>query len=206
MSSRSPDNLLVPEPVSQLIEEFGRLPGIGPKSASRLTFYLLRSEEGQVQSLVDALLALKEQVRFCSRCFNISTEDLCPICASPNRDNTKVCVVEQPLDVIAIERSQVYRGVYHILHGHLAPLEGIYREDLRIAELIDRVRTEPIEEVILATNPNTEGEATAALIHRDLVPLGVRVTRPARGLPTGGDLEWADTETLGSALEGRREL
>jgi recombination protein RecR len=145
-------------------------------------------------------------VRFCTRCFNISVEELCPICASPNRDASKVCVVEQPLDVIAIERSHAYRGVYHILHGHLAPLDGIYREDLKIEELLDRVRAEPIEEVILATNPNTEGEATAALIHRDLVPLGVRVTRPARGLPTGGDLEWADTETLGSALEGRREL
>lgn len=206
MTSRSTESLLVPEPVARLIEEFGRLPGIGPKSASRLTFFLLRTEEGQAQALAEALLALKEQVRFCARCFNISVEELCPICASPNRDGSKVCVVEQPLDVIAIERSHVYRGVYHILHGHLAPLEGIYREDLKIEELLDRVRSEPIEEVILATNPNTEGEATAALIHRDLVPLGVRVTRPARGLPTGGDLEWADTETLGSALEGRREL
>lgn len=204
--TRSTESLLVPEPVARLIEEFGRLPGIGPKSASRLTFFLLRTEEGQAQALAEALLALKDQVRFCTRCFNISVEELCPVCANPNRDASKVCVVEQPLDVIAIERSHVYRGVYHILHGHLAPLEGIYREDLKIEELLNRVRTEPIEEVILATNPNTEGEATAALIHRDLVPLGVRVTRPARGLPTGGDLEWADTETLGSALEGRREL
>ena len=206
MTNRSMENLLVPEPVAKLIEEFSHLPGIGPKSASRLTFFLLRSDEGQAQALADALLALKEQVRFCARCFNISVEDLCPICASPNRDGTKVCVVEQPLDVLAIERSGVYRGVYHILHGHLAPLEGVYREDLKIDALLDRVRSEPIEEVILATNPNTEGEATAFLVHRDLVPLGVRITRPARGLPTGGDLEWADTETLGSALEGRREL
>ena len=206
MTHRSMENLLVPEPVAKLIEEFGHLPGIGPKSASRLTFFLLRSDEGQAQALADALLALKEQVRFCARCFNISVEDLCPICASSSRDGTKVCVVEQPLDVLAIERSGVYRGVYHILHGHLAPLEGVYREDLKIDALLDRVRSEPIEEVILATNPNTEGEATAFLVHRDLVPLGVRITRPARGLPTGGDLEWADTETLGSALEGRREL
>jgi recombination protein RecR len=197
---------LVPEPVARLIEQLGYLPGIGPKSASRLTFFLLRSHGDLSRNLAEALLALKEQVGFCRRCYNISVGELCPICSNPNRDGSKVCVVEQPLDIIAIERSNVYRGVYHVLHGHVAPLEGIYREDLRIDELIDRVRSEVIEEVIIATNPNTEGEATAFLIHRDLVPMGVRVTRPARGLPTGGDLEWADTETLGSALEGRREL
>jgi recombination protein RecR len=202
----SPEQLLVPEPVARLIEAFTNLPGIGPKSASRLAFFLLRSSDDHARPLAEALIALREQVGFCTRCFNISVGELCPVCANPRRDPSKVCVVEQPLDVVAIERSGVYRGLYHILHGHVAPLEGVYREDLKIDALLDRVRSEPIEEVILATNPNTEGEATAFLIHRDLVPLGVRITRPARGLPTGGDLEWADTETLGSALEGRREL
>lgn len=206
MTASTTEQQLVPEPVARLIEQFGYLPGIGPKSASRLTFFLLRANDDLARNLAEALVALKEQVGFCTRCFNISAGELCPICANPNRDQSTLCVVEQPLDIIAIDRSGAYRGLYHVLHGHLAPLEGIYREDLKIDALIDRVKSEQISEVILATNPNTEGEATAYLIHRDLVPLGVRITRPARGLPTGGDLEWADTETLGSALEGRREL
>ncbi|EFO81304.1 recombination protein RecR [Oscillochloris trichoides DG-6] len=200
------ENAIIVEPVARLIEELSKLPGIGPKTASRLTFFLLRAEEGQVQALAQALLAVKEQVRFCTRCFNITVAPLCPICQDTNRDQSKICVVEEPLDVLAIERTGAYRGLYHVLHGHIAPLEGIYREHLKIDELITRVRSEPVDEVVLAMNPNTEGEATAFLLLRDLAPLGVRVTRPARGLPTGGDLEWADPETLGSAMQGRREL
>jgi recombination protein RecR len=197
---------LIVEPVARLIEEFGKLPGIGPKTASRLTFYLLRAGAEQSRALAEALVQMKDQVKLCRRCFNITVDELCPICQSLSRDASKVCVVEEPLDVLAIERTGAYKGLYHVLHGHIAPLEGIYREDLKIDELLARVRTEPVNEIILAVNPNTEGEATAYLLFKDLAPLGVRVTRLARGLPTGGDLEWADPDTLGSALEGRREL
>lgn len=205
MTSRS-DNSLIVEPVARLIEELGKLPGIGPKTASRLTFFLLRAEAEQSRALAQAILDVKEQVALCARCFNITVGELCPVCLSPTRDQSKICVVEEPLDVLAIERTGAYRGLYHVLHGHIAPLEGIYREDLKIDELVTRVRSEPVDEIILATNPNTEGEATAFLLLKDLSPLGVRVTRLSRGLPTGGDLEWADPDTLGSALEGRREL
>lgn len=205
MTATRGDNLIA-EPVARLIEAFSKLPGIGPKTASRLTFYLLRTEAEQARSLAQAINDLRDQVSFCTRCFNITVGELCPICTSPSRDQSKICVVEEPLDVLAIERTGAYRGLYHVLHGHLAPLEGIYREDLKIDELLARVRSEPIDEVILATNPNTEGEATAFLLLKDLAPLGVRVTRLSRGLPTGGDLEWADPDTLGAALEGRREL
>jgi recombination protein RecR len=197
---------LIVEPVARLIEEFAKLPGIGPKTASRLTFFLLRAGAEQSRALADALVQLKAQVKLCRRCFNITVDDLCPICQSVSRDQSKICVVEEPLDVLAIERTGAYKGLYHVLHGHIAPLEGIYREDLKIDELLARVRTEPVNEIILAVNPNTEGEATAYLLFKDLAPLGVRITRLARGLPTGGDLEWADPDTLGSALEGRREL
>ncbi len=200
------DNQLLVEPVARLIEQFGRLPGIGPKTASRLTFYLLRAAEEQASELAEALLALREGVRFCKRCHNIATEELCVYCASLNRDQSLICVVEEPLDVLAIERTGGYRGVYHVLHGRIAPLEGMNREDIYFDELIDRVRNEPVDEVIIATNPNTEGQATAFYLQRALVPIGVKVTQLARGLPTGGDLEWADPATLGSALEGRREF
>ena len=205
MTSRGDSGIIV-EPVARLIEELGKLPGIGPKTASRLTFFLLRAEEGQSRILAQAILDMREQVTFCTRCFNITVGDLCLICQSQSRDQSKICVVEEPLDVLAIERTGAYRGLYHVLHGHIAPLEGIYREDLKIDQLLARVRSEPVDEIILAMNPNTEGEATAFLLLRDLAPLGVRVTRPARGLPTGGDLEWADPDTLSSAMEGRREL
>ncbi len=203
-----PPNAPLPlvEPVARLIEAFNQLPSIGPKTASRLTFFLLRADPEVAQQLAAALIDLKEQVRLCKRCFNITVDELCPICTNPSRDQSTICVVEEPLDLLAIERTGAYRGLYHVLHGHIAPLDGIYREQLKIDDLIQRVRTEPITEVILATNPNTEGEATAYLILKDLVPMGVRTTRLARGLPTGGDLEWADSDTLGSALEGRREL
>jgi recombination protein RecR len=198
---------LVVEPVAQLIDAFAQLPGIGPKTASRLTFYLLRADEGQVRALSQAILNVKEHVSLCPRCFHITVGDgLCPLCTNPSRDHQTICVVEEPLDLIAIERTGVYRGVYHVLHGHISPLEGIYREQLKIDALIERVRETPVDEVVLATNPNTEGEATAFVLLNDLASFGVRVTRLARGLPTGGDLEWADTETLGSAMEGRHEL
>jgi recombination protein RecR len=194
------------EPVARLMEEFSRLPGIGPKTASRLVFFLLRAPDEQAHALAEALANLKDNVRFCSRCFNITVSDPCLICSSSTRDQRLICVVEEPLDVLAIERTSRWRGVYHVLHGRIAPLEGMNREDIRFDELIDRVRSEPIDEVVLATNPNLEGQATAFHIQRALTPLGVRVTQLARGLPTGGDLEWADADTLGSALEGRREL
>jgi recombination protein RecR len=200
------ENQILVEPVARLIEEFGRLPGVGPKTASRLTFFLLRAPDDQARSLAEALAGLKENVVLCSRCFNITVSDPCVVCASESRDQRTICVVEEPLDVLAIERTGAYRGIYHVLHGRIAPLEGMNREDIHFDDLIDRVRNEPIDEIILATNPNLEGEATAFHLQRALAPIGVRVTRLARGLPTGGDLEWADPGTLGSALEGRREL
>lgn len=204
--SNSLENQGLIEPVARLMEEFGRLPGIGPKTASRLVFFLLRAPDEQARALSEALLGLKDQVRFCTRCFNITVEEVCQICSSSSRDQARICVVEEPLDVLAIERTSAWRGVYHVLHGRIAPLEGMNREDIRFDELVDRVRTEQVDEVLLATNPNLEGEATSFHLHRALAPLGVKVTRLARGLPTGGDLEWADPSTLGSALEGRREL
>lgn len=200
------DTSLVAEPVARLIDELNKLPGVGPATARRLTYYLLRTSTEQANRLATAIVDMKTHVGYCARCFNYTTDTLCAICASPNRDQGRICVVEQPLDVLAIERSGVYRGLYHVLHGHVAPIDGIYPEDLKIDELVKRVREEPVDEIILATNPNTEGEATTWTIHQRLVPLGVKVTRLARGLPTGGDLEWADPGTLGSALEGRREL
>jgi recombination protein RecR len=205
MSDAETSEIIV-EPVARLIEEFGRLPGIGPKTASRLTFFLLRSEAEQSRSLAKAIQNMKDHVSLCTRCFNITVGERCSVCLSYTRDQSKICVVEEPLDVLAIERTGTYRGLYHVIHGHVSPLDGIYREQLKIDELVARVRSEPVDEVILATNPNTEGEATAFLILKDLVPLGIRVTRLARGLPTGGDIEWADTDTLGSALNGRYEM
>jgi recombination protein RecR len=197
---------IAPEPVTRLIEEFSRLPGIGPKTASRLTFFLLRSPAEQAVSLAEALRQLRERIIFCSTCFNITEESPCPICRDEERNRSIICVVEEPLDVLAIERTREYRGLYHVLHGAISPVDGIGPEDLRIRELINRLRGEPVEEVILATNPSLEGEATAMYLHRQLVPLGVRVTHLARGLPVGGDLEYADEITLARALEGRREM
>jgi len=194
------------EPVARLIEEFSRLPGIGPKTASRLTFYLLRAPKEQALALADALRNLKEHTTLCSICFNITVEDPCPICQDENRDHSLVCVVEEPLDVLAIERTGGYKGVYHVLHGAISPVEGIGPENLRIEELLKRLEKEPIKEVLLATNPNLEGEATAMYIARLLAPYGVRITRLARGLPVGGDVEYADEITLVRALEGRTEI
>ena len=197
---------LTVEPIARLIEEFNKLPGIGPKTASRLTFHLLRTREEQARALAEAIIEVKEKTIYCSRCFNIATQDPCAVCSNPNRETTVVCVVEEPLDVLAIERTGDYRGLYHVLHGAISPVEGIDPDDLKIRELVARVRTEPIEEVIVATNATQEGDATQMYIAREIVPLGVKVTRLARGLPVGSDLEYADEITLGRALENRREV
>ncbi len=197
---------VAPASVTRLIEAFAQLPGIGPKTASRLTFYLLRRPPEQAEALADALRELKQKTLFCSICFNITEEDPCPVCRDESRDRSIICVVEEPLDVLAIERTGEYRGLYHVLHGAISPVEGIGPDELRINELLARLRAEPVQEVLLATNPNLEGEATAMYLARLLEPLGVRVTRLARGLPVGGDLEYADSVTLGRALQGRREM
>lgn len=196
----------VAKPISRLIDEFSRLPGIGPKTASRLTFFLLRAPDEQALALANALHDLKEQVVYCERCYNISDRSPCGICDSPERDQSMICVVEEPLDVMALERTHEYKGVYHVLHGAISPVEGVGPSDLKIDELMSRLRRDTVSEVILATNPNLEGEATAMYLERLIKPLSVRVTRPAYGLPVGGDLEYADEVTLVRALEGRREL
>jgi recombination protein RecR len=194
------------KPVARLIEEFSKLPGIGPKTASRLTYYLLRAPADQVLALSDAIRQLRERIVYCQVCYNISEEPVCPICANPQRDHSQICVVEEPLDVMAIERTGEYHGVYHVLHGVLAPIEGVGPEQLKIGELVQRVRQGEVREVLLATNPNLEGEATAMYIARLLAPLGVRVTRLAHGLPVGGDLEYADEVTLRQAILRRAEM
>jgi recombination protein RecR len=196
----------VPEPVQRLIEAFSRLPGIGPKTASRLTYHLLRQPPEEADSLADALHDLKAKTRFCEVCFNITEASPCPICRSEERDRAVICIVEEPLDVLAMERTRDYRGLYHVLHGAISPMDGIGPEDLKIRELIARIQTGGVREVILATNPSLEGENTAMYLHKKLIPLGVKVTRLARGLPVGGDLEYADEVTLARALEGRREM
>jgi recombination protein RecR len=194
------------EPVARLIDELNKLPGIGPKSAARLAFYLLKSPKEQTQALADAINEMKERIVFCSVCFNITEEDPCSICQDQSRDRTKICVVEEPLDVIAIERTNDFKGLYHVLHGALNYMEGITPQQLKIDELLKRATADEVDEVILATNATTEGDATAMLINRHLAKLGVRTTRIARGLPMGGDLEYADEVTLSRALEGRREM
>lgn len=192
--------------IARLIDELQRLPGIGPKSAQRLAFYILKSDEERARRLADAILEVKRSVRFCSQCFNLAEGELCEICASEKRDRSVVCVVEEPRDVVAIERSGGFTGLYHVLHGAIAPMDGIGPEQLKIRELIDRISAGDVAEVIIATNPNIEGETTALYIARLLRPLGVRVTRIASGLPVGGDLEYADEVTLSRALEGRRDI
>jgi recombination protein RecR len=195
-------------PVERLINELSRLPGIGPKTASRLTFYLLRQprERAQALELAEALQDLQEKVIFCDRCFNIAESSPCAVCRDEGRDQSIICVVEEPLDVHAIERTREYGGLYHVLHGAISPVEGVGPDDLKIAELLARVKGEAVQEVLLATNPNLEGEATAMYLARLLKPLSVRVTCLARGLPVGGDLEYADSVTLARALEGRSEI
>ncbi|MCX5995316.1 MAG: recombination mediator RecR [Chloroflexi bacterium] len=194
------------EPVSRLIEELGKLPGIGPKSAARLTYYLLRIPEAEARALAEAIIAVKEKTVLCSSCQNITDSNPCAVCASKERDHSIICVVKEPLDILALERTGRYRGLYHVLHGVLSPMDGIGPDDLKIKELLQRLKAGSVSEVILATNPNLEGEATAMYLQRLLSPFGVRLTRLARGLPVGGDLEYADEVTLTHALEGRQEM
>jgi recombination protein RecR len=192
--------------VVRLIEEFHKLPGIGPKSAQRLTYYLLRAPREEAQALAQAILEVKEKIVFCSVCQNVTDSDPCLICANTQRDSSLICVVEEPLDILALERTGSYDGIYHVLHGVLSPMDGIGPEDLKVEELLERLKDGSVTEVILATNPNLEGEATAMYLSRLLRPLGMKVTRLARGLPTGADLEYADDQTLSRALEGRQEI
>lgn len=194
------------EPVSRLIEELGKLPGIGPKTAARLAYHLLRTPESEARALAEAIVAVKEKTVLCSTCQNVTDSDPCAICASQERDHTVICVVKEPLDILALERTARYRGVYHVLHGVLSPMDGIGPEDLKLQELVGRVKTGIVKEVILATNPNLEGEATAMYVQKLLTPFGPRLTKLARGLPVGGDLEYADEITLTHAIESRQEM
>ncbi len=198
----------LPEPVQNLVDAFARLPGIGPKTASRLTFYLLRAPEELSQNLSNALVGIKQDTGLCEVCFNITRKDspICEICASDQRDRQTLCVVEEPLDVLAIEKTAGYNGLYHVLHGVLSPIEGIGPEDLKIKELFQRLQENDFKEVILATNPSMEGDATAMYLYERISPVIDRVTRLARGLPVGGDLEYADQNTLLRALAGRQSL
>jgi recombination protein RecR len=195
-----------PQPVARLIDALQRLPGVGPKTAQRLTFFLLKRPAEEVGELADALAQLKARILHCSACFNVTEEDPCRICSDPARDARALCIVEEPNDLLALERTGEFRGRYHVLLGALSPLDGIGPEDLKVRELLARLEQGGVEEVILATNPSVEGEATAIYLAKLLRPLGLRVTRIARGLPVGGDLEYADEVTLSKALEGRREM
>ncbi len=193
------------EPVARLIEELARLPGIGPKTAQRLTFHLLRVPTETARALADAIVHMKEAIIFCSSCLNITDQDPCSICRGQNRDRSVICVVEEPLDVLALERTREFKGLYHVLHGAINPVEGVGPDDLKVRELLRRLNGD-VQEVILATNPNVEGEATAMYIAKLVQPLDVKVSRLARGLPIGGDLEYADEVTLARAIEGRRPM
>lgn len=193
-------------PVQVLIDELGRLPGIGPKSAQRIAFHLLKVSADDAGRLARAIVDAKAKVRFCARCFNVADAELCGICSDERRDPSMLCVVEEPRDVVAIERTGEFRGRYHVLMGAISPIEGVGPEQLKIRELLARLGSEPVAEIILCTNPNIEGEATALYLARLLTPIGVTVTRIASGLPVGGDLEYADELTLGRALEGRRQV
>ena len=192
------------EAINRLIQELNHLPGIGPKSAQRIAYYLLRSNEEQIKQLTEALLSLKQKTILCSVCFNVTESDPCAICRSDRRDKTKVCIVEQPQDIIAIEHTNIYTGLYHVLHGAISPTEGIGADNIRIRELMSRLQNGAVQEVILATNTNLEGEQTALYLSRIITPLGISVTRLARGLPFGTELEYADDVTLTRAFEGRQ--
>jgi recombination protein RecR len=197
-------------PIQDLIDELARLPGIGRKSAQRVAFHLLKSSDGEAKRLSDAIVTAKDRVRLCDRCFNVADEEICEYCRDERRDRTIICVVQEPPDIVAIERTREFKGLYHVLQGAISPIEGISPDDLRVRELLGRIQSPPdgvaVEEIIVATNPNTEGEATAMYLSRLISPVGVRVTRLASGLPVGGDLEYADEVTLGKALVGRRDL
>jgi len=194
------------EPIARLIEEFNKLPGIGPKSAQRLAYHLLQAPAEKAEALAEAITAIKEKLSLCSICLNITDSDPCIICRDGERDPSKICVVEEPIDILPLERTRKHAGLYHVLHGVIAPADGIGPEELKIKELLSRLDGGLVTEVILATNPNLEGEATAMYLQRLIAPLGIRVTRLARGLPFGGDLEYADDVTLSRALEGRQEM
>ena len=193
-------------PIQDLVDELNRLPGIGPKSAQRLAFHIIKSAAPDAKRLAEAIVRAKERVRFCRECFGVSEGELCKLCSDPTRDTEMICVVEEPKDVSVLERSGAIKGRYHVLGGSISPMQGIGPDDLRVRELLDRVGRNGVREVILATNPNLEGNATAMYVAGLLKPLGLRVTRLASGLPVGGDLEYADEVTLGQALEGRREM
>jgi len=194
------------EPINRLIQELNKLPGIGPKSAQRLAYYLLRTPEESAQMLADAILSVKQQVTLCSSCFNVTDSDPCRICSSAERDRSQICIVEQPQDILALEHTRVYKGLYHVLHGAISPTEGVGRDDIRVKELLERLKENEVGEVIMATNTNLEGEQTALYLHHLISDMGIRVTRLARGLPFGTELEYADDVTLTRALEGRQEL
>ena len=192
--------------MQRLIEQLGRLPGIGEKTAARLAFFVLREDRSYAQALVDAILGVKDSTRLCSVCFGLTEQDPCPICASPERERDAICVVEEPADLVAIERAGEFRGRYHVLHGTIAPLDGVGPEQLKIRPLVESLQNGEVREVVVATNPTAQGEATALYLARIIKPLGVRVTRIAHGIPMGGDVEYADVVTLGKAIEGRREM
>jgi len=194
------------EPISKLIQELNKLPGIGPKSAQRLAYYLLRAPEEQARLLADALLSVKQEITLCSACFNVTDSDPCLICRNEERDRNKICIVEQPQDILALEHTRVYKGLYHVLHGAISPTEGVGADDIRIKELLERLKDSQVDEAILATNTNLEGEQTAMYLNRLISPLGIKVTRLARGLPFGTELEYADDVTLTRAIEGRQEF
>jgi len=198
--------MLYAAPIARLLEELEKLPGIGPKSAQRLAYHILRAEPESARALSEAILEVKESIHFCPKCFNFAEAELCEICADPERDQSAICVVEEPRDVVALERTHEFRGTYHVLQGAISPIDGIGPEQLRVRELLARVGQGGITEVVVATNPNVEGETTALYMARMIKPLGIRVTRIASGLPVGGDLEFADEVTLGRALEARREM
>jgi recombination protein RecR len=200
------DSVPTAQPVARLIEELHKLPGIGPKSAQRLAYYLLKIPEEQARALAQAILAVKEKVVLCSICQNFTEADPCSICLDKGRDRLRICVVEKPLDILAVERTRKYAGLYHVLHGVLSPMDGVGPDDLKIKGLLERLKDGSVSEVILATNPNLEGEATAMYLGRLIAPLGIKVTRLARGLPFGSDLEYADELTMTRALEGRHEI
>jgi recombination protein RecR len=198
-------------PIQDLIDEFSKLPGIGPKGAQRVAFYLLKSSDSDAKRLADSIAVMKQTVRLCERCFNVADQEVCEYCRDQRRDRTVICVVQEPPDIAAIERTREFRGLYHVLQGAISPIEGVTPDDLRIRELLQRLQrplddAEGVTEVIVATNPTTEGEATAMYIARLISPLGIKTTRLASGLPVGGDLEYADEVTLGRALEGRQDL
>jgi recombination protein RecR len=192
--------------IADLVSELGRLPGVGPKSAQRIAFHILQAEEQDVRALSDAMIAVKEKVRFCVDCGNVSEEERCKVCTDSRRDRSMICVVEEPKDIVAVERTREYRGIYHVLGGAISPIDGIGPDDLRVRELMTRLADGTVNEVVIATDPNLEGEATATYLARLLSPLGMTVSRLASGLPVGGDLEYADEVTLGRAFAGRRQV